>query len=82
MLQCPNFITKCESWRFRSTSSVLRDVYDGQIWKDFMHYDGQPFLALPYNFMLSLNVDWFQPFKRTTHSTGHVFRTFLEMNDF
>ena len=73
MLQHPNFITKCESWRFRSTSNGLRDVYDGQIWKDFMNYDGRPFLALPYNFMLSLNVDWFQPFKRTTHSTGVIY---------
>ena len=73
MLQRPNFITKCESWRFRSTSNVLRDVYDGKIWKDFMNYDGRPFLALPYNFMLSLNVDWFQPFKRTTHSTGVIY---------
>lgn len=73
MLQHPNFITKCESWRFRNTSNVLRDVYDGQIWKDFMNYNGQPFLALPYNFMLSLNVDWFEPFKRTTHSTGVMY---------
>ena len=56
MIQFPNFIKKYESCHYRSTSSVLRDVYDGQIWKDFLYYDGQPFLALPYNFMLSLNV--------------------------
>ena len=65
--------SQSESWHSRSTFDVLREVYDGQIWKDFMNYDGWPFLALPYNFMLSLNVDWFQPFKRTTHSTGVMY---------
>ncbi len=43
------------------------------MWRDFQEIDGLPFLALPYNFCLTLNVDWFQPFKRTTHSTGVMY---------
>ena len=74
MLQRPEFFRKCEAWRCRSISNQLfADVYDGQIWKDFMYCDGRPFLAFPNNFMLSLNVDWFQPFKRTTYSCGAIY---------
>ncbi len=43
------------------------------MWKDFKEIDGQAFLAVPYNFCLTLNVDWFQPFKRATHSTGVMY---------
>ena len=31
------------------------------------------FLSTPYNFLLSPNVDWFQPFKRTTSSIGVIY---------
>lgn len=73
MLQRPDFFKKCELWRKRKASNILRDVYDGKVWNDFLNYDGQPFLSLPYNFLLSLNVDWFQPFKRTTYSVGVIY---------
>ena len=56
----PNFVAMCETWRKnRSESVMMRDVHDGQIWKDFLFYDGKLFLDLPYNFALHLNVDWF-----------------------
>ena len=29
--------------------NVLADVYDGEVWKQFQHVDGQPFLASPWN---------------------------------
>ena len=38
-----------------------------------MNPDGIPFLSLPFNFALTLNVDWFQPFKNTTYSTGAIY---------
>lgn len=34
---------------------------------------GKSFLALPYNFSLQLNVDWFQPYECTIHSEGVYF---------
>ena len=59
----PDFLQQCELWRTRHTpESRYDDVFDGQIWKDFLNPNGEPFLSLPYNFALCLNVDWFQPF--------------------
>ena len=48
-------------------------VYDGRVWKSFLNLDGMPFLAVPFNFALSLNVDWFQPFKYSTYSAGAMY---------
>ena len=48
-------------------------MYDGKVWQNFQVYNGIPFLSQPYYFTVSLNVDWFQPFKRTQHSTGVIF---------
>ena len=49
-----------------STEDSLTDIYDGNVWKDFMNLGGLPFLSLPYNFALAMNVDRFQPFN-TVH---------------
>ena len=80
MLQKPSFIEKCELWKQRTVSDgVYSDVYDGQVWKDFLNYDGVPFLSAPFNFGLHLNVDWFQPFDRTQHSEGAVYLSILNL---
>ena len=69
-----NFLSDCEKWCNRSVQdSILEDIYDGQIWKDFMEYDGKPFFSVPFNFGLTLNIDWFQPFKRTNYSVGTIY---------
>lgn len=74
MLQRPLFFAKLEQWRtLQSDVDVYRDVYDGKVWKDLMFVNGSPFLAVPYNYALTLNVDWFQPFKRTTYSAGVMY---------
>ena len=74
MIGKTDFITKCEKWRERVTlEGMYQDVYDGQVWRDFMTIDGVPFLASPFNFALQLNVDWFQPFKHTQHSEGAMY---------
>lgn len=73
-LQRSDFFNQCERWRSRSTEpDTLYDVYDGSMWKDFMEVEGVPFLSVPYNYALSLNVDWFQPFKHTQHSVGVLY---------
>ena len=60
----PNFIQQCELWRNHEViQDTLWDVYDGRIWKEFMNPGGRPFLSVPFNFALALNVDWFEPFK-------------------
>ena len=70
----PHFFTKCEQWRLREVKpGTLCDVYDGQVWRDFLDFDGKPFPSVPFNFALSLNVDWFQPFQHTSYSVGVMY---------
>lgn len=76
----PGFIEHCELWRNQSKETgKFRDIYDGKIWSDFLEYDGKPFLSLPFNYGLHLNVDWFQPFDHTQHSEGAVYLTVLNL---
>ena len=49
-------------------NEALNDIYDGRMWNDFINPKGIAFLPLPYNFALSLTIDWFQPFKHSTYS--------------
>ena len=70
----PGFFESSEKWRaINRDANTFNDVYDGTIMQNFQVYNGIPFLSQPYNFEFSLNVDWFQPFKKTQHSTGVIF---------
>lgn len=42
-------------------------------------YQEKPFLSLPFNFAFHLNIDWFQPFKHTTHAEGGAYLTVLSL---
>lgn len=46
------------------------DVYDGKVWKTFQNINGRPFLSLPNNLCLKLNLDWFNPFDHVQYSVG------------
>ncbi len=52
---------------------TYKHINDGKVWKEFRTYNGQPFLDLPYNFCFILNVDWFQPYKKTVYSLGAMY---------
>ena len=68
------FFETREQWRHRNVESdSLEDVYDAQLWREFLVFDWVAFLSVPFNFALSLNVDWFQPFKHTSYSVGAVY---------
>ena len=74
MILRPRFVEHCEVWRKRNVPpGMLNDVYDGEVWENFMIYEGTPFLSLPCNFALQVNIDWFQPFERTQHSEGVIY---------
>ena len=74
------FTKKCELWRERDNiEGTYNDVYDGKVWRDFLQYDDKPFLSLPFNYALHLNVDWFQPFEHTQHSEGAIYLTILNL---
>lgn len=75
-----SFIPQCELWRGRKINdAVMSDVYDGKVWKEFQIVDGVPFLSLPYNFGLTLNIDWFQPFSHSTYSLGIIYIAILNL---
>ena len=51
-----NFTKKCEHWRSSNIpDGKMADVYDGNIWKDFLTYDGKDFLKAYWNYGLKLN---------------------------
>ena len=80
LLRRPGFHEKCEAWRSRSTSdTVYGDVYDGEVWRSFLSYNGKPFLSLPYNYAFSIHVDWFQPYDRTQHSVGVIYMAVMNL---
>lgn len=78
----PNFLNTCDHWRKRTDevpAGILADVYDGEVWKDFNSEKYSNFLSRPGNLLLSLNVDWFQPFRRTKYSVGVMYLVILNL---
>lgn len=79
LLNRPTFFSSCSEWKQRGEDAVLRDVYDGQVWKEFMKYNGEPFLSEDGNFALMLNMDFFQPYKHVQYSVGAIYLTVMNL---
>ena len=62
--------------RERIPPNLLCDVYDGQVWRDFVD---RKFLSEPHNLGLLLNIDWFQPFTYTQYSVGVMYLVILNL---
>lgn len=78
LLSKPAFVEKCEHWRKRSATipeEYLGDIYDGNIWRKFSSSEYGNFLSVPYSYLLTMNIDWFQPFTRSVYSTGAIYMT-------
>lgn len=76
------FVENCEKWRDRQSSlssNILGDCYEGKVWKDFQAVDDEPFLSLPNNYALMLNIDWFQPTKHGLHSIGVLYLVVMNL---
>ena len=58
---------------------MLADIYDGKIWSEFLCYKNQPFLFQPYSLGLTINVDWFQPYKHVKYSVGAIYLIILNL---
>ena len=58
---------------------IFRDVYDGNVWKDFQGCDDKPFLSEEGNFALMMNTDFFQPYKHIQYSMGAIYVTILNL---
>jgi hypothetical protein len=73
-------------WVNRSHSDdIITDIYDSQIWKTFKETSNENlpnffhFEVADLNISLMLNVDWFQPYEETIHSTGVVYTTICNL---
>ena len=80
LLLRPSFAEQCELWRSQQNDSgVYRDIFDARIWKEFLTFDGVPFLSVPGNYAFQINVDWFNPYKHTQHSEGAIYLSVLNL---
>ena len=72
-------LTQCNQWPLRVSRNAVSmlDVYDGDVWKEFLCVQGRPFLSQSNNLALVLNVDWFRPFERSQYSVGVMYFTIL-----
>ena len=71
-------MSDCEKWRGRLASIPelhLGDIYDGRVWHSFSSLSTGIFLESPHFYLLTMNVDWFQPFTRTQYSVGAIYLT-------
>ena len=80
MIKRRGFLSMCDHWRERETQpGILGDVYDGEIWKSLQMVNGRPFLALPNNLCLGLNIDWFNPYSETEYSVGAIYLSIFNL---
>lgn len=80
LLGRPGFDNLCSEWKDKvNPEGIYEDVFDGQIWKDFLVYNGVPFLSEPYTYGLMLNIDWFKPCKHTEYSMGAIYLTIMNL---
>ena len=77
------FLQSCEHWRDRTLpQGALGDICDGQVWKDVQNINGIPYLCVPNNLCLGLNIDWFDPFdpfEETQYSAGAIYLTVFNL---
>ncbi|KAG1440698.1 hypothetical protein G6F56_011812 [Rhizopus delemar] len=75
----PGFTESLVKWKSRNQiPSRYMDIYDGAVWKTLKTDPSShvPFVEESvFNLMVTLNVDWFQPYKGTQHSTGAIYMT-------
>ena len=69
------FVERCELWRNRKCSeNVYSDIYDGKIWKKFNNPNKHNFLTEKHNYALTINLDWFCPYKHVkSYSVGVIY---------
>ena len=57
----------------------MSDIHDGRVWKDFQSWNGVPFLSGDNSYGLMMNIDWFQPFKRSQYSMGAIYLAVMNL---
>src|SRR3954452_20841058 len=65
----------------REDHNIYSDIYDGKVWKTFP-FNGSTFFteeATTTHLGLLINLDWFQPFTYTQHSTGAIYASICNL---
>ena len=84
-LQCllsrRGFYQQCQHWyQTSSDCSMLSDVYDGEIWRQFFpSQEKEPVLDKNNGICFMLNIDWFQPFKHRIYSIGVLYLAIINL---
>ena len=74
------FQQMAESWRSRKrVPGTYRDVYDGRVWREIRSKSSEPFFEIPRRYGLTMNVDWFQPYKHSPYSVGVIYLAIMNL---
>ena len=49
------------------------------MWKNLHQINQRPFVAIPNNLCLGMNIDWFNPYKDASYSVGAVYFVILNL---
>ena len=80
LLNRPGFFEACEQWRQRETTpDRLSDIYDGNICNSYQQYEGQALLSDSGFIALTMNMDFFQPYKHLQYSLGAIYCTVMNL---
>ena len=68
----PRIKANLNHWKSRSIPrGLMADVYDGDVWKEFISFMDKRSSSVCLS--LTLNVDWFEPYKYVKHSIGAMY---------
>ncbi|CAG8655027.1 6474_t:CDS:2, partial [Paraglomus brasilianum] len=83
MYQRPGFEKMLSHWRTRQLpSTFISDIYDGKRWKNFADKNNELFFNIASastHLGLMFNLDWFQMFSSSTHSTGALYGVIMNL---
>ena len=79
----PGFSKSCDHWRSlaanSNSTSMLKDIYSGRLWKKFQSYNGKPLLSSSHTYAFMLNIDWFQPYALLEYSVGAIYLAIMNL---
>src|ERR1044072_6222379 len=81
LYQRPDFENMLKLSGIQREDNIYSDIYDGEVWKSFP-FNGNAFFTpgtVTTNLGLLINLDWFQPFTYTQHSTGAIYASICNL---
>ena len=69
---------RCNSWKDREhTPGVYKDWFDGEKFREYQEWMNDDSYDL--SLCLMVNLDWWQPYKRTVYSLGGIYTSVLNL---